>query len=218
MGRSGTVRRPWDLLFSPLYDEYHKELEKCVVGHGDTLLDVGCGAESPIRTFSKKIRSTVGVDAHERSVEHSRNLGIHGSYQVMDITKISDKFSAKSFDIVLLSDVIEHLKKEDGTRLVHAAEKIAKKRVIIFTPNGYLRQTPDDDNPHQTHLSGWLPAEMERLGYRITGINGLKFLRTEHARIAWKPRFFWGKVSLLSQWIAKPFPELAFQILCVKDV
>lgn len=212
------MKRPWDFIFSPFYDEYYKELEKNIVGHGETLLDVGCGAESPIRGFSFKIPTTVGVDAHAKSVERSKELGIHRDYRVMDIRKIGEQFATKSFDIVLLSDVIEHLNKEDGLRLMKDAETIARKRVIIFTPNGFLTQTPEDDNLHQTHLSGWSPKEMRSFGYRISGINGLRFLRTEYARIAWKPEAVWGKISLLSQMIANPFPSLAFQILCVKDL
>ena len=212
------MKRPWDFIFSPFYDQYYKQLEKSVVGHGETLLDVGCGAESPVRLFSDKIKRTVGVDADEISIEQSRRLGIHGEYHRMNMLDIGQRFQPKSFDIVLLSDVIEHLKKEEGQRLLEMAESIARKRVIIFTPNGFLEQRPRDHNIYQTHLSGWHPHEMRSRGYRIQGINGLRFLRSEYAEIAWKPEFFWGKVSLLSQCIATPFPALAFQILCVKDV
>lgn len=211
-------KRFWDPFFEPFYDEYTKELEKAVAGRCESLLDVGCGAESPIAGFSSKIPLTVGVDAHAKSIEQARARGIHKQYHVMNVKEIAQKFPLKSFDIVLLSDVIEHLPKEEGLELMRSAESLAKKRVIIFTPNGFLKQIPVDDNPHQLHLSGWQPQEMKRFGYRILGINGLRFLRTEYARIAWKPRFLWGKVSLLSQLIARPFPSLAFQLLCVKDV
>ena len=205
-------------IFGPFFDEYAKELEKEVLGSCDTLLDVGCGADSPIKRFSKKLSRSVGVDAHRPSAEQSRRSKIHTEYQEIDVLDIGAVFPEKSFDCVLMSDLIEHLPKPEALKLVAMAERLAKKKVIIFTPNGFLKQGEYDDNPYQVHVSGWDTAQMRKMGYRVRGINGWKPLRTENARIAWQPSFFWGKVSLLSQPLVAGCPEQAFHLLCVKDL
>jgi len=213
-----SIKKISEVIFYPFFEQYSKELKKEIVGSCETLLDVGCGANSPIRTFSKDLRYTVGVDAHGLSLKSSRTAGIHSEYQLMDVLRIGERFEKKSFDCVLLSDLIEHLSKADALKLITSSEAIAKKKIIIFTPNGFLPQDEYDGNLHQVHLSGWTVREMRGLGYAVSGLNGWKPLRTKNARIAWKPEFLWGKISLLTQPLVIFHPEKAFHLFCVKDV
>ena len=46
-------------------------------------------------------------------------------------------------------------------------EKVARKKVIVFTPNGFVPQRPYDGNPFQEHLSGWSVDEI----HELTGID-----------------------------------------------
>ncbi len=96
-------------------------------------------------------------------------------------------------------------------------EKIAKKKIIIFTPNGFLPQGKYDDNPWQIHRSGWTSKEMENKGYKVIGINGWKPLRGEYANLLFKPKVLWRIISDFTQLIVKRHPKNAFQILCVKE-
>ena len=70
-------------------------------------------------------------------------------------------FQPKSFDTVLVLQLIEHLTRENGLKLIADAEKIARKKVILATPVGFLK--------YDFHLSGWEPEELEKLGYTVTG-------------------------------------------------
>jgi len=97
-------------------------------------------------------------------------------------------------------------------------EEIATKKVIIFTPNGFLPQGEYDNNPWQIHHSGWDVEEMQDLGYNIIGINGWKPLRGEYARINYKPLFLWTLLSDITQLFVRNNPKYAFQILCVKEL
>lgn len=205
-------------LFDPFFDQCAKELRKEIVGSCDSILDVGCGGSSPISLFSADLRHAVGVDGHAPSIARSREAGIHHEYHQMSALDIGKQFPERSFDCVLLCDLVEHLPKAESLRLIAIAERIAKKKVIIFTPNGFLRQGERDENPYQVHVCGWEVDEMKQLGYHVIGINGWKPLRTEEARIAWWPRFFWGKVSLLTQPLVLERPEWAFHLFCVKKI
>jgi len=208
------------MIFSSLSDEFIRALEQECVERDNykTLLDIGCGKCSPIHRFSKKINYTLGIDAFEPAIEESRKLKIHNEYKVMECKDIENEFQENSFDCVCALDFIEHLSKEDGLKLIDSMERIARKKVIIFTPNGFLPQGVYDNNPFQPHLSGWGVKEMKNMGYRVIGMGGLKFLKGEIAKIKWRPEFFWRRISLLSQPIVTNWPNMAFAILCIKDL
>ncbi len=193
---------------------YHTELEKAI-GECTSILDVGCGSNSPLQHIPRKFFA-VGVDAFAPSIEQSRKSKIHNEYCQLDVIDIDKKFAPDSFDCVMALDVIEHLTKQDGLKLLSAMERIAKKRIIIFTPNGFLPQPPDG-NPWQKHKSGWTVEEMKAHGYTVIGINGWKPLRGENADIRFWPKRAWLRISNITQIYVRNKPEKAFQILCIKD-
>jgi len=79
-------------------------------------------------------------------------------------------FKPKSFDIVFCGQLIEHLEKEDGWKLITRMEEIARKQVIITTPVGmYKTVTKHRDNPYLEHKSAWHPDELKALGYKVRG-------------------------------------------------
>lgn len=99
----------------------------------------------------------------------------------LDIERL---YGAKSFDLVLCSEVIEHLSKADGSLLMHAVEAVARKLVVFTTPNGFKPQVMSgekwNENPYQVHLCGYSMKEFSVMGYE-TLLNG------EEQIIAWKP-------------------------------
>ena len=182
-----------------------------------TLLDVGCGDSSKMEPISKMLSYTVGVDTFEESLNKGAQRGIHTEYRKMDVSDITNYFEPHSFDIVLAADLIEHVSKEAGFQLLRDMETLARKRVIVFTPNGFLPQEAYDGNLFQKHVSGWTCDEMHNLGFRVIGASGVKFIRGERAAIRYKPRFLWERVSWVSQPLVRRFPKFAFHIFCVKE-
>jgi hypothetical protein len=64
---------------------------------------------------------------------------------------------------VFLLDVVEHMEKEMGQRVIELAKEVAEEQVVLFTPVGFLPQNEDkwglDGLDWQIHRSGWLPEE-----------------------------------------------------------
>jgi SAM-dependent methyltransferase len=200
-----------------MFERYYTLLRREIAGY-QSLLDVGCGFNSPIRRFRNLVPVRVGVDGFAPAIDASRARGIHTNYVLADLRELERHFAPVSFDVVLASDVIEHFTKDQGLRLLEAMERIARHRVIVFTPNGFVPQSAYDDNDRQEHLSGWDPPEMRGRGYRVIGVNGWKPIFGERARIAWRPKWVGRLAAALSRPIIYRRPELAFQILCVKDL
>lgn len=197
-----------------IFPNLRSELEKAILPCS-TLLDLGCGANSPIKYFSEKFQC-IGIDLYEKSINESKKKKIHNEYCQMDVLKIEENFKPNSFDCVVALDLIEHLTKEDGNKLIRAMERISKKKVVIFTPNGYHPQGECDVNPWNVHKSGWTVEEMEQKGYRVIGMNGLKYLKGEYAAPRYKPKILWYIISELTQIFVRNHPKRANQLLCVK--
>ncbi len=80
----------------------------------------------------------------------------------------------ESIDGIMALDFIEHLDKQDSLFCLREMSRIAKSRVVIFTPKGfqqnkYLKNEnlTELERDLQTHKSGWYPDELEGLGYDI---------------------------------------------------
>ena len=199
--------------FRALTRSFHAELERALAGC-KKILDVGCGSDSPIKHVHRRFFA-IGVDAYKPSIEKSKQKKIHSKYHILDIRDIGKKFPRESFDCVIALDVIEHLSKKEGLKLLDTMERISKKKTIVFTPNGFLPQPPAE-NPWQEHKSGWNVDEMRKKGYHIIGVNGWKPLRKEFAEIRFRPTLVWKTISDLTQLYVRNKPEKAFQLLCIK--
>lgn len=208
----GLVRRTFPQLgFAAYVAEMQKQLAGC-----RTCLDIGCGPASPVRFL--EFESTTGVDGHEPTLDLARANRTHTEYLLCDVKTIGTRFSDKQFDCCIALDVIEHLAKQDGLNLLRAMEKIATKKILLFTPNGFLPQQSHDGDL-QAHLSGWEAEEMQRLGFTVIGMHGLKVLRGEYHEHRLRPRSLSGVLSLMSHFLfTRSHPEYASALLCVKSV
>jgi SAM-dependent methyltransferase len=196
-------------IFPDLAKYLTRELRGC-----RTVLDLGCGENSPLRWVPKTFRS-VGVELYKPAIDRSGALGIHDQYVRSDVLKA--EFAQRSFDAVLAIDLIEHLPKTAGLELLNKMESIASRKVVVFTPNGFLPQDADH-NPWQRHQSGWTVEDFLARGYRVHGVNGVKGLRGAYARPVIRPRLLGRLLSDLTQPFVHRRPKLAFQLLCIKDV
>jgi hypothetical protein len=202
--------------YKVFFSKYDVVIEKECAGFRN-LLDVGCGSYSPVHTFSRKLHC-VGVDAFGPSIEESKRRAIHQEYHQLEVLEIENTFKPKSFDAVVALDLIEHLGKSDGLKLIGQMEKLAARKVFIFTPNGFIEQGDRNNNPWQVHLSGWTVDEFRNMGYRVIGINGWKFLRGKYAKVKYWPALLWVFISDVTELFVKKNPKNAYQLLAIKEM
>ncbi len=206
--------------FHTLVYELQKELKDC-----ETVLDLGCGYSSPLE-YCHGIKYSVGVEPFKPYILKSKKKKIHSKYINKKIEELD--FKNKSFDAVIMIEVLEHLPKKSGEKILKKIEKWAKKKVIISSPNGFIAQKALDNNPLQKHLSGWDCTAMKSKGYKSKGLAGLKFLRQEvptnimgddlTVSMRFKPRLFWFIVATFSQIFIYYMPSLAFELFSVKKI
>ena len=132
-----------------------------------SVLDVACGLSLKSQYIDAEIR--VGVDIYRPYLEKIRADVPYVALEA-DALDIGKLFLPRSFDLVLLLDIVEHIEKPDSLRLMEMAEAIARVAVIVETPKGYVPQNMDiwghGGDAFQTHRCGWEPEELEARGYQ----------------------------------------------------
>jgi len=107
--------------------------------------------------------------------------------------------------------------------MIKEMERVAKKKIILTTPNGFFNalSRPDALNPQEKHISGWTAKDFKNLGFRIYGLGSLKiFWQAAPGKVIMK--FSPRKLFILFARIFTPFvyycPSLAFRLFCIKDL
>lgn len=188
-------------LFFPLQYLLLRELMKCA-----SILDLGCGAHSMVPIVPTWIY-TVGIEIFRPSYDEAMSKKRHTQYIHADILDID--IPEKSFDAVVLLDVLEHIPKEKAQEILVKMEKWARNKVVVFTPNGFLPQKDFNQNPYMDHTSGWEVHEFLKRGYKVFGVRGLKQSHVTSGK---------ELSSFFAQWFTYSHPESAFQLFCVKEL
>jgi hypothetical protein len=135
-------------------------------GELKTVLDVGCGLSLKSQYLDIPVR--VGVDIFPTYLARIE-APVPFVPVVADVRKLDTIFPAKSFDLVLALDIIEHVEKDESRALISTCEWLARKAVVLLTPKGFVPQNIDiwghGGDHWQTHRCGWESAELEAQGY-----------------------------------------------------
>jgi hypothetical protein len=151
------------------------------------------------------------------SIKFSRSAGI--------LPEDLSKHSVNSFDLVIALDLIEHLSKDHGYRLLYEIHRLSVVS-LIRTPNGFVWQPPATNNPWQAHVSGWTPKEFKNLGWKIQyGESGLKWLLGVGAHPKWQistnplrraTSLIERLIIITSQVFLTRFPRVMFETVAVR--
>jgi len=188
------------------------------VNETDKVIELGAGVSSHIRIIYKDIDITA-IDNHNASITKAIEKNIYTNYIEGDVLKLNDILEANSYDVVVAFDLIEHLDKNQGEQLIQLMKNVARKRIIIYTPNGFLPQPAYDNNLFQEHISGWSYNEMRNKGFKIFGINGLKQLSGMYSLPIIRPIVLGIFIRNISWLILKllKLEKYSFAIMCIKE-
>jgi len=143
-----------------------KNLELLIV------LDAACGhgGNAIVTRYRNPSVKIIGFDIFPPYVTECKALGVYDNLLVADVR--SPPFREKSVDAVYFTETIEHLEKKDGKKALKELEGISRNVVLITAPIGLaLRHKEEikDGNIYQLHLSGWVPSEFMKMGYKVWG-------------------------------------------------
>lgn len=132
----------------------------------DNALDIGCGTGSLLSALRKHFpkRRLSGADISRIAVERARQQNPQVSFYVLDIQKENPP---GSFDLVVMSEVIEHL--QEPLAALRNIRRICFGYLILTTPTG--PRLPTD--LAFWHLQHFTPSELRE----ILGAAGFEILR-----------------------------------------
>lgn len=182
-----------------------------------TVLELGCGANSPLLQIGDG-KKTTAIEIFQPYVDmHRRNKDYYECHQgnILEMP-----FGKKLYDAVVICDVMEHLPREKVLEidLFAKMEDCARKKVIIFTPNGYMPNDEVDADPYQAHVSAWEPIDYLRRGYIVKGATGLRYILGKASRPKYQPFSFFEIVAMLSQRLIYDKPEIAWHSYAIKEI
>src|SRR2546423_5963523 len=101
------------------------------------VLDVGCGNGSQLAlplALGDGFQIT-GLDPDERSIEHARRL----AGEMLNLRLVTGRVEelSESYDVVILSEVLEHTLAPDALLAASVARMAADGILIVTVPNGY---------------------------------------------------------------------------------
>jgi Methyltransferase domain len=185
----------WDVILARCLNR--NVLHLGFIGETDASLDQKLDAirnEQTLHSQLLKVSATLtGIDHNERAIEMIRSkIGWHNLH-VADVEHLERLDLNRTFDIVLFSDLVEHLSCP-GLALNGIHRFMSEKsEMIISTPNAFallsnVRFTLGRFREGEEHVSGYskftLQALLDRHGFRMTEL----FTCYDKPPLAWKQK------------------------------
>lgn len=196
-----------------------------LIGHPKTILDLGCGDGSLMAVLSQGENwQIIGVDIYANSLNKAKDKKIYQKLIKGDVLASvrTLRKSSKKYDVVFFSQVIEHIPKYKGEKVLNEIEKLALNKIIVGTPKGFMEQPKEflGDNPHQIHESGWDAEDFRSRGYKVFGI-GFAPIWSEFGLARTKNKLLFALYTLIG-YLLSPliyfFPRLGAGLLCTKEI
>jgi SAM-dependent methyltransferase len=157
---------------------------------------------------------TVGIEHFPPYIKFCSEHGLYDKLLNLDLSLVNSlPFSDREFDVATCIEVLEHLPKQSGIKILKEIERVARK-VVITTPrsphaerwnleNYKFTLNPElfDNNPNMIHQSKWTLKEFKKQGYKVHGYGN----------------FGLRKVGFVLQGCSWIIPRLAENYLCEKE-
>lgn len=173
---------------------------------GLKVLDVGCGGGKwghliKVHSIFLSVKEPKIVGTDISSAYFCKVKHIYDSIIKSHATYLP--FRRNSFDTVLACEVIEHMPRREGFKLIAECERVAKEVAIFTTP------PPRTVGHSSEHISSWKPSDFRKLGYKVYGVRCYPRLASKNILIQLLIAFVIGPLSC---WI----PNLSSDMVAVK--
>mgnify|MGYP006284683169 FL=1 len=143
-----------------------------------TCLDLGAGSgDSAIARQIHEVpwRRLISVEVFMPHISRLRQKDVraerHDIHQCR-IQEVFDELVAREADVALLINVLEHMPRRDGLRLLMRLEEFVGRGVVIFWPIGKVRNISTEGNALEQPRSAWKPHQLARLCYDVDVYEG----------------------------------------------
>lgn len=129
-----------------------------------SVLDVGCGQGSllqDLRPLRPQARYA-GVDFSEKALEVARQRAPDAEFAALDLTRAHLE---RRFDLVLCTDVVEHIEDDDAAFTNLAA--MTGRWLLVSTLQGRMRPYEAQVGHYRNYAHGELQAKIEATGLRV---------------------------------------------------
>lgn len=200
-------------------------LLKKSIGDPKTILDLGCEDGRLLELLSDgRDWKITGVDLFQKNVKKASQRKIFVETIKGDVVKVAQSLikKRKKYDVVFCSQVIEHIDRKHGEELLRLVDKLAKEKVVMGTPRGFMEQPEAflGDNPHQVHKSGWTEDDFRKRGYRVYGVGFGPIWSEEGLGRSYNK--FTLSIAYVTSFALSPvvyfLPSLAAGMLCIKEL
>ncbi len=152
-----------------------------IVKPNPAILDVGCSGGILLNDLKHRYKYLYGIDISKDAINLCRKMNLNASLESAESTG----FENEKFDVVICSDVLEHIK--DQQKALKEWKRILKPSgvIICFVPAfNFLWSTHDEQNMHYRR---YIKEELNAL---FSG-NGFRIIRSSYWNISsFFPRFF----------------------------
>lgn len=129
----------------------------CDTGSNGSMIDIGCGFAPQTRQLGFKEKRYVDIVIRDLESENE-------FFERTDILYLVSTQAHVKYDVSICLDCIEHFNVKDGLKVIRWMEENSTTQ-IFFTPLGDYMIEPIATNNPDSHKSGWLPEDFEKLGY-----------------------------------------------------
>ncbi len=185
---------------------------KRLIRQGEKVADIGCSDGRGSEVLGK-LNST-GFDIYEPALRAAVAGRRCRRGVLADVRRLPLRDDA--FDVVVSLDVVEHFPKAEALEFLGELERVARRLVIVLTPNGFVPQPPGEDEPWQEHRCGFEPEEFKAIGYSVVGRGGPAILRGPYG--AFRGGLIGQLAAVASSPLVSRTPSSAFHLLGVKEL
>ena len=116
--------------------ETYKDKKK-LLNNDVRILEIGCSNGINVSIpLSKCNYNVTGIDMHSPSIQHAKSLSLGTSARFLNVD-LFDFGSDERFDIIILSDVLEHVHDPLKTCLIASKHLLPDGLIMICIPNGF---------------------------------------------------------------------------------